>query len=266
MEKGTEIIYIVLFGAVIMLGIALLVISFVTSHRKKYLKQQNELQRIEHEKEQNLLKAIIIAQEEERNRIARNLHDSVGAELSMLKLNFSQYLYFMNDTEIEKSKFKNELNNLDQTIETVSSVCKNLYPLTLQNYGLIKTFEDLIKRIDHIGLITCEFETTISNGDLGDDYDKLLNLYRVFQEVLNNLIKHSACTYLKVHLTKKDGFLDLKIEHNGRLFTNENVEILLKQNKGIGLSSIQNRINLLKGSIDYASNDHKSLILIKLPN
>lgn len=265
MEKNDSIVFMVLLGAIIMLSIALLVIYFVAAHRKKYLIQKNELQSIENEREQILLRAIINGQEEERNRIARNLHDTVGAELSMLKLNFSKYLYFIKDTEEEKNKFRNELNNLDRTIENISTVCKNLYPLRLQNFGIINTFEDLTRRINECEAINCVFESTVTEKELGLNYDSILNVFRIFQEVLNNLIKHSCCNALKVTLAKSEGNLELQFKHNGNFFTNENAETFIEQNKGIGLISIQNRINLLKGNINYYSADEEIMVLISLP-
>ena len=265
MEKNDSIVFMVLFGAIIMLSIALLVIYFVTAHRKKYLIQKNELQRIENERELVLLKAIIYGQEEERNRIARNLHDSVGAELSMLKLNFSKYLYFMQATDEEKNKFRNGLNNLDRTIEAISTVCKDLYPLTLQNSGIIRTFEDLIRRTNESGAINCTFECTVLDRELSQNYENTLSIFRIFQEVLNNLIKHSQSSILKIMLVKNAEGIELQFTHNGLSFTNENAEAFINENKGIGLRSIQNRINLLKGNINYFSNDTNVVVLITLP-
>ncbi|WP_317897095.1 sensor histidine kinase [Aurantibacillus circumpalustris] len=266
MEKSDSIVIIVLVGAIIMFGIAILVIYFVTSHRKKYLIQQNTLQRIENEKEQAILKAIISGQEEERNRIAKNLHDSVGAELSMLKLNFSKYLFFMKGTDEEKNNFRIELNNLDHTIATISAICKDLYPIALTNQGIIRTLKDLIKRINDSSIIKTTFKSDIEDSDIGTNQEKILNVFRIFQEVLNNLIKHSNCSTLNVILTKTFNSLEIKFEHNGQAFTNEHVEVLIKQNKGIGLSSIQNRIELLKGTLNYTSTNNLTQVLIRLPH
>jgi two-component system, NarL family, sensor kinase len=266
MEDGQNIVSIVLFGAVLMLFVGILMIFFVTSHRRKYLTQQNSLLRIENEKEQAVLKAIISGQEEERNRIAKNLHDSVGAELSMLKLNFSKYLFFMKDTDEEKKNFRTELNNLDQTIDTISAICKNLYPITLKNHGIVKTLMDLIKRVNESGTIKANFECDLKDSDVSVSQEKTLNIFRIFQEVLNNLIKYSQCSALNVTLIKNADELEIKFEHNGQPFTNENVQVLMVQNKGIGLSSIQNRIDLLKGTIHYTATEKHTHILIHLPH
>lgn len=265
MEKNEDIIYIVLFGTLLMIVLCVTIVLFVMSHRKKYLLQQNELQRIENEKEQAVLKAIIASQEQERNRIAKNLHDSVGAELSMLKLNFSQYLYFMQGTEQEKNKFKNELNNLDQTIESISAVCKNLYPLTLQNYGMVKTLDDLIKRIHAYSSVSGTFSCHVTDSAFGPDQEKLLNIYRIFQEVLNNILKHSKCSNLDVSIHENSEKLEILFKHNGSIFTNETESLLKKKNTGIGLHSISNRVAVLEGSLDYFFQNERSQVVIKIP-
>src|SRR5688572_16450104 len=101
MEKEQDIIEIVLLGTFLMLTVSITVIYFVTLHRKKYLIQQNKLQQLEHEKQQELLKAVIRAQESERNRLATSIHDSIGAELSMLQLNLSKYAFYLKETTFE---------------------------------------------------------------------------------------------------------------------------------------------------------------------
>lgn len=266
MEKGESIVLIVLFGTIIMLGIGLLVIFFVTSHRRKYLTQQNTLLRIENEKEQAVLKAIISGQEEERSRIAKNLHDGVGAELSMLKLNFSKYLFFMKDTNEEKENFRSELNNLDQAIDTISTICKNLYPIALVNHGIVHTLKELIRRVNESATIKASFDCELKDSEVSSNQDKTLNIFRIFQEVLNNIIKYSRCNTLTVTLTKKPTVLEIKFEHNGQVFTNENVQALIAENNGIGLGSIQNRIDLLKGSINYTTSNTLTYVLIHLPH
>lgn len=238
MEGDQNIVIIVFLGTFIMVIIGLILITFVSLHRKKYLLQQNELQRIENEREQAILISVIAAQEQERNRIAKNLHDSVGAELSMVKLNLSQQIYFLSEESLEKSKLREELNNLDKTIDAIAAVCKNLYPLSLQSRGIVITLQELIHRINLNGLVKAVFQCEVSDAQIGTSQERLLNVYRVFQEVLNNLLKHSSCKQLNVALTLTHHQLRIDFTHDGKMFTNENERRLREQNKGIGLQSI----------------------------
>lgn len=248
-----------------MLSISFVVIYFVSTHRKKYLTQQNKLLRIESEKEQELLKAVIKSQEDEKNRIARNLHDSVGAELSMLKLNLSKHLYFMKDSPDEKEIFEKNISNLDRTIETMSGVCRDLYPLTLSNYGLIRTLVQLTERLNEIKLMHCVFNSEVKEEELNLNDDQRLNYYRVFQEVLNNLIKYSQCKELSITLKFVETTFTITFVHDGIVFTNEDMQKLIDQNKGLGLSSINNRVNIVKGKINYFREASNSYIKIEFP-
>lgn len=265
MEEKQDLVFFVLSGALIMVTIAFMVIYLVIRQRKKYLVQENELLRIKNETEQNVLKAIIKTQEEERNRIATNLHDSVGAELSMLKLNLSKYIYFLKDTDFNTDYFTKDINNLDNTIETIRMVCKDLYPIMLENYGFIKTFHEICDRLNITGDIACKFRSQIAEDGMGPDFIYKLDLFRICQEVLNNIIKYAHCTAMQISITSNGKKMLIAFEHNGNAFTNKDAEQLIVQNKGIGLSSIKNRISLIEGRIDYLGRHNGSDVKIEIP-
>ncbi|MES2678574.1 MAG: histidine kinase [Bacteroidota bacterium] len=264
MEENEAVIFFVLVGALIMLSLALVVIFFVALHRKKYLVQQNDILRVRNESEQALLKAVIGTQEEERTRIGLNLHDSVGAELSMVKLNLSRYVQ---DKSLVFSvdHLKKEIENLENAIETIRGVVKDLYPKSLQIYGFITAFGGVVDRLDDSQTITARFNCTMPEAELGLDFPTKLDLYRICQEVLNNLIKYSACKNLMIDMLPEHNGVKIIFTHDGIEFLNADADNMILQNTGIGLKSIKNRTNLIKGKINYLRQNDNSVIEIFVP-
>lgn len=264
MEENETIVLLVLVGALIMVSLALVVIFFVTQHRKKYLVQQNEILRVKSENEQSLLRAVISTQEEERTRIGMNLHDTVGADLSMLKLNLSRYIQDVS-RPFNPALFRKEIDNLEVVIDNVRGVVKDLYPKSLQVYGFIMAFGGVVDRLSDTQAVKATFNSTLHEAILELDYATKLDLYRVCQEVLNNLIKYSECKELKVEVTQHNDQLAITFTHDGVSFLDADAERLIAQNTGIGLKSIKNRINLIKGKINYLRHHNKSVIEISVP-
>lgn len=260
------LIFLVIGGAMMMFILCLIVIFFVTQQRKKYLIQQHEIQNAKNESEQALLKAIISTQEEERTRIGLNLHDSVGAELSMVKLNLTRSIHYR-DNGIDMDFFNAEMKNLDNTIENIRDICKDLYPKALQNYGFIAALGNVVARMNDSSLVNASFESVVEEIDLPFGFSEKLDLFRICQEILNNIIKHAKSTQLDVEINflNDESILNIIFRHNGLVFTNDDAENRIHQSNGIGLKSIRNRINLIRGKINYLWRDNKTVIEIAVP-
>lgn len=263
MKEHSLILSVVLIAAVLIV----LVIWIVNRERissKRFL-HKNMLDRVEHARQSDLLKAIIRTQEQERSRIAANLHDSVGAELSMLKLNLSRYAFDLNNKNVDTATLLKELENLDETIEHIRNICKDLYPVTLQSYGFIRTFEELVTKINSRSTLICRYKFNLKESDLFTDLESKLNLLRLFQELVNNLLKYAQCSILDIGFMKYENDIKIILHHNGMPFDNNMVSEMLAKGKGIGLASIYNRIFLMKGKIDYYIVNSGSEIIIALP-
>lgn len=266
MTERQLVIFLVISGAMVVFMLCMVIIFFVTQQRKKYLIQQHEIQNAKNEGEQALLKAIILTQEEERTRIGLNLHDSVGAELSMVKLNLTRSIHYR-DNSFDIEFFNTEMKNLDNTIENIRDICKDLYPKALQNYGFVAAFKNVVTRMNDSSLVKTRFESSVTEIDLSFGFSEKLDLYRICQELLNNISKHAKCTQLDVEINFSNDESDLNIifRHNGIAFTNDDAETHIHQSNGIGLKSIRNRINLIRGKINYIWRDTKAVIEISVP-
>jgi signal transduction histidine kinase len=262
--SGITALNIAIVGAS-MLSMLLVVVLVNQRNKRVLLQQQNAQERNEHAQQNELLKAIISTQELERNRIAADLHDSVGAELSMLTLNLSKFAFYLKQKKVDSEPLNKELENLDETIEHIRSICRDLYPVTLQSYGFIRTFEELVTKINSRSSITCKYKINLKETDLFPNLDSKLNLLRLFQEVINNIIKYAKCTHVDIGFMKYESSIKIILKHNGVAFDNKNMREMLTLGRGVGLASINNRINLLKGKITYSKVTNGSEILIELP-
>src|SRR5690606_24871322 len=129
-------------------------------------------------------------QEEERMRIAASLHDSVGAELSMLKLNLSRHAFFLKNIYKNVDDMQAEILSLDKTVESLREICRDLYPVELKNYGLIAALRDFLDKASKAAGLRYEFRNKLQQNDLKGIEEKKLNLFRISQELLHNIIKH----------------------------------------------------------------------------
>ncbi|MBL7903343.1 MAG: hypothetical protein JNK73_15195 [Bacteroidia bacterium] len=266
MEKDQGIISAVLLGAVIMLLLFVLVILLVLNHRRKYLVQQNQLQLIKNEKELETIKAILNTQETERKRIAQNLHDSVGADLSVVQFNLTRYIHELQNTKCNIQPLAEEVGALETTIQSIRDICHDLYPLTLKRYGLIERIKQSVQRINESGRINCTYFSSIDESQLPFRNEEKLNILRVYMEIMNNIIKHSATQNLKITPSINSNLFMLDFEHDGIPFTDSDATNKIMEGNGIGLSSILNRTELMGGRISYSNENGFSKIKVSIPS
>lgn len=202
------------------------------------------------------LSSMVAGQEAERNRIATDLHDSLGGSLSALKLQFENVV--MADQPNGSEGFKNISVLIDNACSEVREIARNLKPSALENIGLVAAIRDLINRYNNHSEIDMSLHTDV--GELTLDNDSKLNLYRIFQELINNVIKHADASEVDVQLTKTETDLILKVEDDGKGFDLETVK------KGLGLDSIHSRVNVLMGDLNIDSSPNRGTsIVIHIP-
>src|SRR5215213_3705445 len=191
-------ISLVLFlGTLGMLVLTIGLILFIIFHQRKVIRYQLRLQQIEQEQQKILLKASIRLQEEERQRIAADLHDDAGPLLATARLYLSENLVNQDKATQLQSIYQTR-QILDDTIQLVRNISHSLMPPTLKNFGLESAIADLFQKISGAG--------TINASSRFHDYkerlkpDKELSIYRIVQELISNTLKHSNSSF--IHLTQ----------------------------------------------------------------
>ncbi len=240
------------------------IVLFVLMYQKKVLAQKNEIQLAENRHQRELLDATLEVAEQEREKIAKNLHDDVGSMLNVIKLHLTKLARNPNEKELSGEIVKESMGMVDETIQTVRGISQDLMPPTLVKLGLEKGVLELCKQINATGKVKIDFANATTSQRLASKVE--LQLYRVIREVINNILKHSSASEITLTLCSSVDFITVKVTHNGIGISDEMVKELTQSKGGIGLKSIQSRIQLIKGSIHYYYREKNSAeIVIQAP-
>jgi two-component system NarL family sensor kinase len=249
-------------GAIVVISFSFLLFSFITYllYNRYRLKQKTRLQNEVILQQDLATKAVIEAEENERRRIAGELHDGLGQIFSAVKLNLSaigQNLAFKD--EHDEQVFDKTLSLVDESCTEVRHISHQMAPNVLLKAGLATAVRDFIDKIDARKL-KVNLETFGLQGRLDQNIETVL--YRVIQETVNNVIKHAGANALDIQLTKDEDGINVMIEDNGKGFDTANIETF----DGIGLKNIRSRVEYLKGSVDFSSNlGSGTLVAIHIP-
>lgn len=208
------------------------------------------------------LKALFDATEDERRRIARDLHDGIGQQLSGLRLSLGGMENRLAETEPVAASKLHDLNSiLDDACNEVRSISHQMMPKALSERGLLSALEEtlnktigpsgIVYRLEHFQIENRRFEERVE-----------LSVYRIAQELLSNIIRHSGATEVVVQLYCNAGKLILVMEDNGRGFDPE------QDAEGIGLLNIKSRLQVVRGSMVWEKNPAGScgmVVTIRIP-
>jgi two-component system, NarL family, sensor kinase len=215
-------------------------------------RQQRELQaqkikELEKDKQLLTIDAMLRGQEEERKRIAKDLHDGLGGMLSGVKLSFMNVRDNMVLTPENQAGFERTIVMLDNTVGELRKVAHNLMPEILLRFGLEEALNDYCDSIEATTGIKVIYQQVGDNRQLGNAAEAAI--YRIVQELMNNVLKHAAATQIVVQVTKHSEKVTVTVEDNGKGFD----PALVAGKKGAGLLSIQHRVNYFKGTLDLNS-------------
>ncbi len=234
-------------GIAIVLVLSLLL--YYSYYKRSQLRQQNIA-----------TNAIIETEEKERKRIAQDLHDSVSQIMMAAKINLTvieNEMPFKSDDQ--KNRFTKAINLVDEGFREVRTISHNMMPQALLESGLAVVVRQFLRNIE-----TSEVKFNFFSRGFEDHFDANTEtiLYRVLQECVNNVLKHAKASRVDISLIKDEQNISLTIEDNGAGFT-----VPDKSNyKGLGLKNMQNRINFLKGRLEFDSKPgNGTLVSIYIP-
>lgn len=236
--------YVLISGAVALLIIFIL--SYL-NYRNKQKLQQQRISELETEKQLLATQSLLKGQEDERSRLAKDLHDGLGGLLSGVKLQLGAMKGNLILTEENARAFNNALNKLDESISEMRRVAHNMMPEALLNMGLKQALQDFCDGLAESQnfSITCEFYGLEQRMAPSVE----IVLYRIIQELLNNAVKHSGASIILAQVIRQQDRVTITIEDNGKGFDTANLE----QMRTAGLRNISSRVNYLHGSLDIKS-------------
>lgn len=227
----------------IALGLALIIACLIYLNYKKQQKlnkqinisHQQKLQHIDNERKYEATQAILQGEEQERQRIAQDLHDSMGGMLANIRMSISSS---------EDSKSAHLLEKLDKSIAEMRRISRNLMPETLKNLGLEIALKELCESMSYKNF-SIQYESfNVSNSI---PFQTQLALYRITQEAISNVIKYAQANNVIVQISQNENTLSLTIEDDGIGFNKSEVVL------GLGLNNIENRVKLINGTVEIIS-------------
>lgn len=223
-----------------MIALAILVIAIFRLAMKRVWKEREKLRQSELEHQQKLLFNSLAAQERERRRIAADLHDELTSRLNIIRLS----LFTAPPANHDQNTTVKQL--LDETIELSRNISHDLYPPLLAELGLIETIKDYLHPIKANVQTTfyCREESAVLNEE------QALQLFRVFQELVQNVLKHAEATELKVLMRLGTQTAFLSVQDNGKGFEATNTKT------GLGMGNVESRIHLLQGKFKVKTRLH----------
>ncbi len=200
---------------------------------------------------------LLLGQEIERRRLAKEIHDGVGPNMSTLKLQI--------DAVKRKLKDEDAINALEKVNTAISEIATDirqishdLMPNSLIDFGIVTALSNFSNRITETGEVVVVYESNIEDGYLTKEHD--LNIFRIVQELVNNALKYSNCTTIEISLKELDGKLIIVVKDDGNGMAS-NIS-----DKGIGLNNVNSRVDSLQGTISIDSEKGKGVsVIIELP-
>jgi two-component system NarL family sensor kinase len=243
---------------------ALLVVIFLgyrnLRHRQQLAKQQDELQQqrireLEKDKQLVAVAAMLKGQEDERSRLAKDLHDGLGGLLSGVKFSLSNMKDNLIITPDNMTVFERSLDMLDTSIRELRRVAHNMMPEMLTKFGLNEALKEYCNTINSSKLITIKYQSLGMESRLDKSVEIII--YRIIQELLNNTMKHATASEAFVQLIREQNRLSVVVEDNGKGFDSS----LMENNKGAGLTNVRSRVDYLKGQLDIHAEPGKGTLV-----
>ena len=239
------------------LAIGIAALSLITivgfrNYRNKQKVQQLKITELETEKKLSATEAVLKGEEQERTRLAKDLHDGLGGMLSGIKYSFNNMKENLILTPDTAQAFSRSMDMLDNSIKEMRRVAHNMMPESLMRYGLYKTLQDYTAEINKSGMVNVAYQSMGMENKTVDN-TTAITIYRIVQELLNNVTKHAGAKQVLVQLLAQGNKLVVNVEDDGKGFDTS----IIERAEGIGWKNIKSRVEFLKGTLDVQSSDGK---------
>ncbi len=262
MLREQEVIYITALGTSLLLFLSITLFIFYLSYHKRKFKYTRERQKLQSDFQQELLRTHLEIQEQTFQNISQEIHDNIGQMLSLVKLNLNTADFSTElPAAIEKVKRSKEL--VSKAISDLRDLSKSLNPEIIMKIGLTEAMERELLIVAKTG----QYEVNLSQD--GDYYrldpQKELIIFRIFQEILNNIINHSRAKTVNVTLEYQPEFFRLNVSDDGMGFDISSLECN-KHCPGQGIQNMRNRAKLIGADIQFMSALEKGTVIsVELP-
>ncbi|OIQ16895.1 MAG: two-component sensor histidine kinase [Flavobacterium sp. MedPE-SWcel] len=242
-ETGTIIIYVIF----LMLFMGSILLLFFYFSKKKIVQKELEKKDLELQYQKELLQNTLLVQEEERQRIARDLHDDISSKLNIVSLNS----HLLTTPDLNKDEVTEITDNIislvGKALENSRKIAHDLLPPVLEKFGLDAGLKELCFEYNSNKVAIVDYENKADFEQL--DSSRQLHVFRIVQELINNSVRHGKASKISINFQGNNTSIQCKYNDNGRGFNIEDV----KNKKGLGMKNIETRIFFLNGDITIDS-------------
>lgn len=259
---NSEIYIVIIIGAILAVLLVGFIVTILFLYQRRQHRQELEINRMKEEYEREALKSQLEIQEETFKNIGQELHDNIGQMLSVVKLSLA--VLPMNDQHEAYEPVQGARQVLNKAMIDLANLTKSLHTDRIAQIGLAESIHFELENINRTGLLDIEFSISGIEQSLEDQ--KGIVLFRIFQENLNNILKHSKAKKIQVTLIYHDDRFIMKIVDDGVGFNVTEKKNSTSSAAGVGLKSIFNRAKLIGADIEMQSEQGRgTVVTIQLP-
>lgn len=238
--------FVIAVGTAVLLMMAVFIIIFVAYYQQKQSKQQLALKELQAQHRLELMAATFRGQEEERKRLAEDMHDGISTMLSITKMSLNQLEQKLGGEVQMGFEFQKTRSMIDETMTNVRRISRNLVPTTLERFGLLAALEELADRASD-----GELEVQLNYPESPTQFPPALELilYRITQELVNNAIRHARARRIIIQLISFDNEVRLSVIDDGIGFDFD--AVMENRQGGLGLRTIESRLSIVHGHVTF---------------
>ncbi|WP_306351123.1 sensor histidine kinase [Flavobacterium sp. '19STA2R22 D10 B1'] len=238
---------IVISGVFLMFLMGIILMVFFYFSKRKIVQKEMEKKDAEVQFHKDLLQSTIMTQEEERKRIAHDLHDDISSKLNIISLN----CHILSMKDLKETEAKTTIENIlelsGKAIESSRQIAHNLFPPVLERFGLDAGIEELCNEFSSSGHVKVNYNNNANMERL--DSKMNLHVFRILQELMNNSLRHGKATIIDVSFDENQGKIRCSYKDNGIGFDTSSIEF----SRGLGMKNIESRIDYMDAKIGVTS-------------
>lgn len=262
MQQKPEIYFVTAIGIILGLLLVGFIVTTLFLYQRRQRRQEQEVEKLKDMFEKEVLRSQLEIQENTFKNIAQELHDNIGQMLSVVKLTLS--VLPVEKEHLAYEQVQNSQQLLNKAIFDLSNLTKGLHTDRIAQVGLAESIRFELYALKKAGLLQVQFSVNGTEADFNEQ--KSIFLFRIFQEALNNILKHSQATALVVHLDFHEELFIMEIVDNGVGFNVEEKKSSSRSTSGVGLKSLYNRARLIGADLTIDSKQGEgTTILIEMP-
>lgn len=250
MESESQLAIFIVLTIIAFFTPAAIIVALITVFKKRTIEKEARIKEIEHEKQIESYKLVGDAEEKEREKIAKNLHDGIIPAFCSIQSSLEFNTELIKDEKIA-TRLNKDIDALIKSINQLRGITHDLAPPVLVKYGLISAIEEYVGYAGlNVGEASFENNSTFTNK-LPFSIAEQNNIYRIFLELMQNLSKYAGYDFLQIRVSNTETDLILCLIHNGKRISQDEINDFAQSDKGLGLKSIFSRAKILDAVIKY---------------